>query len=360
MQRPTRHDLQVVAVDSLGIMASRTEIDTVVGLAELGDCAGLKKFTPPNFDWASHGTAELPALHSAIVKGFYRRAPHSSCLQAIGWMLENGADPQHTVSMDSDRHGDLYETQEEFDNRLAGARICYKGHSALSLVLALLKHCSESSADLKLEKDFLLGTLSAFSSSQKSRRAKVEVDLSVVQRWADIRSKTATHNVTFETADGPVTAHDIALVAASPVLAAMLQCTMAEGASKRIQVKDSSAAGVELFLDMVYMSATSSDPDYKTVLAALDLSHRWQVHGVVSIFEEILEGMLVSSNFPEIAEAAVLKGLGNLERACANLARTDKAVRALLKKGKLHPAVMKLAGQTAVDDEPAAKKLRTF
>ena len=64
-------------------------------------------------------------------------------------------------------------------------------------------------------------------------------------------------------------AHDVVLAVASPVLAAMLESTMAEGTSKCIQVKDSSAAAVGLFLDMAYMSATDTELEYKTVPGAL-------------------------------------------------------------------------------------------
>ena len=40
---------------------------------------------------------------------------------------------------------------------------------------------------------------------------------------------STTHNVTLETADGNVTAHDHVLMAASPVLEAMLQSAMKLG-----------------------------------------------------------------------------------------------------------------------------------
>ena len=41
-----------------------------------------------------------------------------------------------------------------------------------------------------------------------------------------------------------------------------------------------------LFVDMLYTNATRRDPDFKTVLAALDVAHRWQVENVVQAAEQ--------------------------------------------------------------------------
>ncbi|CAE7622386.1 KLHL2 [Symbiodinium sp. CCMP2592] len=199
-------------------------------------------------------------------------------------------------------------------------------------------------------------------SRQEGRRTKIEVDQSVIDRWEAIRSMTATHNVTFDAADGPVTAHDIALMATSPVLSAMLQSCMTEGAGKRIQVKDSSASGVSLFLDLVYTSSTCSEVEYKTALEAMDLAHRWQVEGVVRVLEEILQGMITDSNFVDIASAATLKGLIGLEKACTKFAQSSEALRKMSQNGELPPALEKLIGHpaTASDTSAPNKKRRTF
>ena len=149
------------------------------------------------------------------------------------------------------------------------------------------------------------------------------VDQSVIERWQGMRTHILSHNVTFESADGPVTAHDSVLAVTSPVLKAMLESSMTEGVSKRIKVQDSSAAGVSLFLDILYMSSTCSDPDYIAVLVALDLAHRWQVPSIVRIFEDTLKDMITDVSFPAIAEAAVLKHLRSLEMACMSFAKSN-------------------------------------
>ena len=237
-----------------------------------------------------------------------------------------------------------------------------KGQCLLSLALALLEALDESEKGRYVgTADFVQEVVSIISRMQ-GQRPKIEVDQTVIERWEAIRNMTATHNVTFATADGPVTAHDIALIAASPVLSAMLQSCMTEGSRKHIQVKDSSAAGVSLFLDLVYASSTCSEVQYKTALEALDLAHRWQVEGVVRVLEEILQGMITDSSFIDIASAATLKSLFGLEKACATFAQNSKAVRRMSQNGELPPALKKLLGHaaTASDTSAAKKKRRTF
>ncbi|CAE7226626.1 Klhl2 [Symbiodinium sp. CCMP2456] len=112
--------------------------------------------------------------------------------------------------------------------------------------------------------------------TNKPLQSNLSVPQSVVDTWESIRDMSHTHNVVFETADEEVSAHDLVLVAASPVLKAMLESTMKEGSTKRIPVKDSLGSGVRLLVDMLYTSSTRHDPDYTTVLVALDLAHRWQ------------------------------------------------------------------------------------
>ncbi|CAE7742034.1 klhl36 [Symbiodinium microadriaticum] len=143
----------------------------------------------------------------------------------------------------------------------------------------------------------------------KIAQSNVSVPQSVVDTWEAVREMTSTHNVVFQTADGEVSAHDFILVTTSPVLRAMLDSTMKEGLSKRIPVKDSSGSGVRLFVDLLYTSSTGEDPNYQTMLVALDLAHRWQVNGVVSVLAGMLSEMIAVNSFPAIAEAAMLKGL---------------------------------------------------
>ena len=157
-------------------------------------------------------------------------------------------------------------------------------------------------------------------------RRNLSMPQGVVDMWESIREMTSTHNVVFETADYEVSAHDLILVAASPVLKAMLDSTMTEGSSKRIPVKDSSGSGVRLFVDMLYTSSTRDEPDYKAVLVALDPAHRWQVESIVPVLVGILTEMVAVDSFAAIAEAAMLKGLESLQSA-GRLRRTTARSR---------------------------------
>ena len=60
---------------------------------------------------------------------------------------------------------------------------------------------------------------------------------------------------------------------------------------------------------IMYTCSTQGDPDYKTVLEALDLAHRWQVEVVVPILADLLETMITDESFAAIAEHAILKAL---------------------------------------------------
>eukprot|EP00439_Symbiodinium_sp_Y106_P043521 s2269_g5.t1 len=138
-------------------------------------------------------------------------------------------------------------------------------------------------------------------------------------------NSNGAHDLTFQTGQGPVTAHAHMLMDASPVLKAMLESSMKEGTTQCIDVKDSSSQGVTLLLQMIYTCSSQDEPSYGTFLEALDLAHRWQVTDAVSIISQALSGMLEPKSFPSIAEAAVLKGLEGLKTACRSFARTSSA-----------------------------------
>ena len=137
---------------------------------------------------------------------------------------------------------------------------------------------------------------------------------------------------------------------------------MKEGSSWCIQVKDSSSSGVSLLLDLLYTSSTREDPDHSTMLVALDLAHRWQIHGVVQTLCKALCEMIDANSFVAIAEAASLKGLATLERACVHFGSQDEQVQAMIQKGGLPAAVRNLLGEPAhaASGEQDAKRRRIF
>lgn len=343
-------------------MAEDPHFDILKCFVKLADLAGLQKFAPPGFAWSGTADGELPLLFEAFRIGVVTEKPDTRkrCLRVVEWMINSGADPLLRLpqKLRDDCALDLYRSkkgqkEKDMSDKIRAAA---NGQCLLSFALALLEALDKTEKGL-YDMSFVQEVVSIISRMQ-GQRPKIEVDQTVIDRWEAIRNMTATHNVTFASADGPVTAHDIALIAASPVLSAMLQSCMTEGSRNHIQVKDSSAAGVSLFLDLVYASSTCSEVQYKTALEALDLAHRWQVEGVVRVLEEILQGMITDSSFIDIASAATLKSLFGLEKACATFAQNSKAVRQMSQNGELPPALQKLLGHAATASDTSAPKKR--
>eukprot|EP00439_Symbiodinium_sp_Y106_P054300 s201_g7.t1 len=291
----------------------------------------------------------------------------------VEWMLQQGADPQQKFSSSNTSSISLWK-RSDTEGSKTKVTVPYAGHSSISFILAWLKALQESSADWSSAQRYLEEVMSLFA--QNPALEFVAVQPRFLDQWEAVLEMTETHNVTFETADGEVTAHDHILMATSPVLKAMLQSTMKEGANKRVQIKDSPSAGVSLFLEMLYTTATRTEPwlgpvkepDYRTVLAALDLAHRWQVQNVLPslnrkawLLESGLLGLVSVDSFAAIAEAAALKGLERLQRSCASFGTKSTQVQDMLKKGSLPSVACKLLGQhTEVSLEQQARKKRKF
>ena len=74
-----------------------------------------------------------------------------------------------------------------------------------------------------------------------------------------------------------------------------------------------------------------------------------------------LQRMIDAESFVAVAEAAVLKGLPTLERACASFGCADEHVQTMLKKGDLPAVVHKLLGGpelASVEQQHPKKRLR--
>ena len=72
-------------------------------------------------------------------------------------------------------------------------------------------------------------------------------------RWSKLSSTTrSSHDVTLQTDDGAVDAHVSILSLASPVLERMLSTAMVEGRTKRVAVRDTPKAAMELPRDRVH------------------------------------------------------------------------------------------------------------
>ncbi|CAE7324776.1 unnamed protein product [Symbiodinium sp. CCMP2456] len=277
----------------------------------------------------------------------------------IEWMLRSGADP--LIEMTTGAVWYVWAAANEDATKIT---FKYNRHSTLSFVLTMseLMHLRRGGADWSAECAFLDDVLALFKkvkSSKSSDGSTVRIHTDVVRLWEIAREMTSTQNVVFQTADGEVSAHDHILMAASPVLQAMLESPMIEGSTKCIPVKDSSSNGVSLFLDLVYTSSTCLELDYKTMLVAFDVAHRWQVPHVVAVLADALQKELTVDSFVEIAEAAILKGTASLQQACAAFGAKHDEIQA--KKETMPPVVRQLLGLSyASFAEPGNAKRRRF
>mmetsp|Transcript_54346 Transcript_54346/g.129500 ORF Transcript_54346/g.129500 Transcript_54346/m.129500 type:complete len:373 (+) Transcript_54346:96-1214(+) len=208
-----------------------------------------------------------------------------------------------------------------------------KGHSAVSMLVKLRfemkqdtyndadewdEHVTASFADKMVQ-----SVLSPHSSDFTSR---LSVKTSVLELWEKMRADGKSHDLTIQCVNGDATAHAHVLAASSPVVAAMLSSGMQEALRKTIAV-DCTVQGVEFLLDLVYTGTSSKEFAVEIGLPALDLAHCWQLCDVLQMLEQAAAKVLSTENFGEVAEAAVLKDLGQLKAACLRFSFEKKEVR---------------------------------
>lgn len=130
-----------------------------------------------------------------------------------------------------------------------------------------------------------------------------------------------------ETSEGEtdVHAHGMVLAGASSVLKAMLATSsMREGAQRIIEVSSITVHAVRLLLLLLYTGQGGFDeedswrqePDLPTVLAALDLAHRWQLLHVVQLLASAAVPRIDCENFEATEDLALRLEVPALIAAC--------------------------------------------
>lgn len=338
--------------------------DAIWPILEAGEFDNLQAFTPPDFDWCIlHPVHKYTPLQVAVVSGVTKsRESFRAHLEIAEWLLENGADPQQEAARSPYvRH--LWKTA---DRSATQVELPYVGKSTISLVAhcrSLLKAEMDKKgiqkADWRQEVANLTEVLNMLRKAMSKGREKIPIDTSVVDLWESILNDAATHDVTFRTSGGNVTAHQFVLAKASPVLAAMLSSNMREGSQKLVDVSDTTHKGVIFFLALLYTGASTVEIDASIALEALDLAHRWQTQGIVTMIVCALKDMITDKNFASIAEVAALKDLRDLKMCCKTFASNSTTVQKQLKDGKLPTRVLELLGKVT-ESKPDVKKRRTF
>ncbi|CAE7882666.1 asphd2 [Symbiodinium sp. KB8] len=340
----------IVMYSAFGRSVMKACHDNVVwSLLDTGDLENLQAFTPPHFAWLSiHEDDKITPLQKAALAGISSE-DFDPYFRVIEWVVGEGADPAQQAPVSCTYGTDLWKNHDKKGTRV---HIDYKNHSAVSLVLSCRK-CLEhemsqkgkQQADWTREIEYLKGALARMAKTEANvKPPRITISRSVLELWESLCHCSKTHNVTFETSDGQVTAHDLVLQKASPVLDAMLFGSLVEARRKTIDVKDASSSGVSLFLEVLYTGCTCNDLEWETVLTAMDLAHRWAVDYIVVMLSGILQTLINDENFVAITEAAAYKGPDTLRKACRMFGNNNKTVQAQLKAGKLPRVVQDLLG----------------
>ena len=96
---------------------------------------------------------------------------------------------------------------------------------------------------------------------RSAAREKIPIDAAIVHRWSKLLHDASSHDVMLQTDDEAVGAHVSILSLASPVLDRMLSTAMVEGRTKRVAVRDTPKAAMELFLEIVYTGCVSAEEE---------------------------------------------------------------------------------------------------
>ena len=308
-------------------------------LLDLSKHDELRSTIPRNFSWnILHPVHQTPVLIAACKLPVVAQE-EERILDLIEWLVKSGA----SISQKSGNSTTSYSLWKTNDKANTTITVEYRGHSVMSYINAW-REALQGKPEWKQQFDFLAKVVEriARASRQLHTRRRASVDEGIVDIWEKYLHATISHDLTMEASDGRVTAHAQMLMAASPVVQAMLGSPMKERQTQQIQLKDTSSSAVTLFLEALYTCSLQGDPDYKTALSGLDLAHRWQVEVVVAILADVVEELINQESFAEIAEHAALKGLDQLKKACQRFGSKNVAIQEQLGKGKFPKVVRDL------------------
>eukprot|EP00435_Cladocopium_sp_Y103_P057536 s1389_g19.t2 len=291
----------------------------------------LKKLNLEGFDWSERRGGKT-LLVARIGQALYNSQKFEQALDTIDWLICSGASIEQQCT-----GGQTYLYWSERPN-VPEVQVECEGLNAISYVQALQEKMRQHLSEWTRQEAFLVRVMSCFATASSKAcyssmaGPRVPIHEGIAELWVKSLAAKDSHDLTIETADGPVTAHGHMLKAASSVVTAMLQSPMKEGNTGRIEIKDMSSKAVSLFLEILYTCSAQEEPDRQTALHALDLAHRWQVEAVVQMLADLLAGMIMDESFTAIAEHAVLKGLDRLKTAAKNFGAGSAKVQADLQE----------------------------
>ena len=203
------------------------------------------KLNPERVDFESRDTTGRTLLFPLVNCALLNAGDIEKVLRCIEWFVSCGATPLSKCSKSS-----WSLTLHKRDKGVVGT-VEYSNHTAISYVRAWLTQLA-GKAELAREFDALGRVLEGFATAiPKQKTARVSVHEGLAELWEKYLAAKTSHDLTFKTADGEVTAHAQILKEASSVISAMLASPMKEGQAQAIWVKDASSSGVSLFLEML-------------------------------------------------------------------------------------------------------------
>lgn len=173
---------------------------------QVGDWEALKRLSQRDLDWNKANPADSM---TPLVKAFARVVEADERIKYFNimeWLVRQGADPTYRFPPAWPPVKIRTETGiKEYSLSRKSFLDFVAGFPQLPGLSGLIQKLTLASLD-----------------ATSPRRHQVRVDQSVVDFWERILGSTSSHDVSFQTADAPVTAHSLALREASPVLKAML------------------------------------------------------------------------------------------------------------------------------------------
>jgi len=292
---------------------------------ETGTIDKALKCIASDFQYDASNSNGLTVLVRAIYAGLcVSKEEQEKCLELIKALRVGGASWTQTCKGGSGTLS-IWKGSDPENSKMT---VRYGNLSALAFAQAWLRQIHEKEGWVIWAKEvsYLHQVVEIFLAEAQQSRTKVAIDEDIVDLWENLLLATDSHDLTIDAAEGPVTAHAQMLKAASPVVRAMLESSMKERQTQCIHLNDTPREAVSLLLEILYTCSSQHEPDYKTVLSALDLAHRWQVQVVVRILGELLAQMITDESFASIAEHAALKGLEALKKACQKFGAESKVI----------------------------------
>ena len=313
-------------------MPGDLNVDVLAEVLNKHDDVAFCQHFGKDYDFRKTDEDGVGILHhsiSALIDPDLNASDREKMLNILRFMLQNGADPLSVVPDDADesyvpddanepwaaitlfRENVEHIWSDDVDD--FEAEVSYLGKNSIDIVqkfrgkfIKFHYQPENDWADIIRHANVVLKMMIQHTTCPSDC---FKVHDSCVDMWDRLRQDEDSTDVTLTDTNGNqiASAHSAILSASSPVLKAMLMGPFIESKTKQICIGDGLDPGsIHFFLDCLYCGSASHNPslNYKAVLDALHLSHRWEIAHVSVVCRKILSNMLNAENAEAIAEVA--------------------------------------------------------